>query len=175
MNKQNLSSGNIVIYVVVGILVTFISLKFVLPRFGIDLFKGRDNSIEYSHADGFPRTINVSEEFNKVRLIITDQQKLKEAIEAIDKNKEIKIPQINFERKVALFVTSKTRNGSGYETRIKKIMKDNEDLSVEIRETEPGETCINTQQLNVPMDLIILDKVTASIDFDVVKYVKQCN
>ena len=76
---------------------------------------------------------------------------------------------------MALFVTSKTREKGGYETRIKKIVKDNEDLIIEIRDSEPGDTCINTQQLNIPMDLVVLDKVDLSIEFDVVKFVKECN
>ena len=120
-------------------------------------------------------TAGTSADINKTRLVIRDKDSLKEAIAAIDKNNEIKIPKVNFERKMALFVTSKTREKGGYETRIKKIVKDNEDLIIEIRDSEPGDTCINTQQLNIPMDLVVLDKVDLSIEFDVVKFVKECN
>ncbi len=176
MTKTNeKSSGNIVIILVILVVFVFIFFKFVAPRLGIKLFKGDSNSIEYSHADGFPKSLNVSEQFEKARLVIKSQEELKSAIEAVDKNREIKIPQVNFDRKIALFVTSKTRSTGGYETRIKKINKDKDDLIVQVRDTEPGKTCIATEQLNLPMDLVILDKTELSVEFDVVKATKECN
>src|SRR3990167_2564033 len=114
-NKSN--SGNVIIYVIVGVVLLFLFLKFVGPKIGIKIFENRGNSIEYAHAEGFPRTINVSADINKTRLVIRDKDSLKEAIAAIDKNNEIKIP----------------------------------------------------------MDLVVLDKVDLSIEFDVVKFVKECN
>lgn len=178
MTKQvqnSKSSGNILIIVILAVVGIFLLLKFVAPALGIKLFGKNANSIEYSHVEGFPRTLNVTEQFDKTRLVIRDSEALKKAIQMIDKNNEIKIPEINFDRKIALFVTSKTRDVAGFETRIKKITKDKDDLVVEIRDTEPGDTCINTQQQNLPMDLVILDKTDISIEFEVVRYTKECN
>ncbi|MEK7595634.1 MAG: protease complex subunit PrcB family protein [Patescibacteria group bacterium] len=173
--KTKHNSGNILIFVILGIIALLIGLKFFGPKLGLKLFKENDNSIEYSHVEGFPKVIKVNEDVNKTRLVITDEQKLKEALAAIDKNGEIKFPKINFERKMALLVTSKTRQGGGYETRIKKIVQDKDDLVVEIRDTEPGDTCINTEELNLPVDLVLLDKTDLTIEFQVRTYTKECN
>ncbi len=175
IKKTNGTAGNILIYLVVGAVLIFLFVKFVAPRLGIKLFSKNDNSIEYNHAEGFPRSLNVTEQFTKTRLVITNMEDLKKAIAAIDKNNEVKVPQINFDRKTALFVTSRTRPSGGYETRIKKITKDKDDLVVEVRETEPGKTCITTEQLTLPIDLVILDKTDLTIDFEAVKVVKECN
>ncbi len=168
---------NIAIYTAVFLVMGFLILYFVGPKFGINLFgKGKDaNNIEYSRVDGFPRAFNTAEQVNKARLVIKTEEELKQAISNIDKSGEIKLPKINFEKKMALLVTSKTRNTGGYETRIRKIELDKDDLVVTIRDQEPGKTCMTTQQLNVPMDLVVLDKTDLSIEWQVRQEVKECN
>jgi len=175
MSKKNSTSGNVFIYLVIAVVGVFVFVKFIGPQFGINLGKKDANSIEYTHEEGFPRALNVTEQFEKVRLVIKSEEELKNALAAVDKNGEIRLPQINWDRKIALFVTSVTRDAAGYETRIKKITLDQEDLIVEIRDTEPGDTCINTPQLTLPMDLVVLDKTDMTIEFEVVKVVKECN
>ncbi|MBI4091126.1 protease complex subunit PrcB family protein [candidate division WWE3 bacterium] len=175
MSKNKNSQGNVLIYILLAIIAGFIFLKFVGPKLGIKLFRGDKSSIEYAHAEGFPRSLNVVEDFNKTRLVVTNEEELKNAVALVDKNGEVKLPEINFNRKMVLFVTSKTRLTGGYESRIKKIFLDKDDLIVEIRDTEPGETCITTEQKTLPMDLVVLDKTDLSVDFQVVKFVKECN
>jgi hypothetical protein len=88
---------------------------------------------------------------------------------------ELKLPKVNWDKKMVLLVTSKTRNTGGYETRIRKVEMDKDDLVVTIRDQEPGKTCITTQQTNVPMDIVVLDKTDLSIEWQVRQEVKECN
>lgn len=180
MTENNQKTGkiaNIVIYTVVGLIVVFLLLKFVGPKFNIDIFgKGKnDNDIEYSRVKGFPRTIGTSEQLAKTRVVIKSEEELKQALATVDKNGEIELPQINFDKKIALLASSKTRNTGGYEIRIRKIEQDKDDLIVNIRETSPGKTCITTQQMNVPVELVVIDKTDLSVEFNTYQEEKQCN
>lgn len=173
-------------FIIAGILVLaafiFVFINYIAPALDIKipfLKRGNVNAIEYSHAEGFPKVIKVGADFpvtsQKLRAVVRTQEELVANVALININNDVKIPEINFDKKIALFVTSSVKKGGGFETRIKKITKDKDDLVIEIRESEPGKSCINTEELTLPVDLVVLDKTDLTLDFNSVKYIKECN
>jgi hypothetical protein len=84
--------------------------------------------------------------------------------------------QINFDKEVLLGVSSGTYNESMHEIKVRKVYLDKETnkLRVEVRETDPGNSCLTELEKNVAVELVAMSKTEMEIEFDRVKNIVEC-
>ncbi len=127
--------------------------------------------------EGFPTSLVVTEDREKIRKIITNDQELNEFLNDVDPSGLLKVNEkINFDRKLLIGVATKTLDEVDHKFKIKKVYKDKEkkEFLISALEEVPGETCDPDKDKNIWIDLVEIDKTDWKIDFELVKKVVEC-
>ncbi len=136
-----------------------------------------NNEPEVRRLNGFPTVLITEKELDKQRSIITNEEELSKFFNYVDDTGFLILrEQINFDKEILLGTSSSTFNESMHEIKVKKVYIDKEQnkLRVEVRETDPGDTCVTEVQKNIAVDLVAISKTDMEIEFDRVKNTVEC-
>lgn len=75
------------------------------------------------------------------------------------------LPEISFEKKMAIAVFMGTRRSGGYEIMIKKITKKEKEIIVEVEEKEPPPESLRTMALAQPYHIVVIKRPLLPIRF----------
>ena len=65
-------------------------------------------------------------------------------------------PAVDFTRDVVIAVASGQRSSGGYEIAVQRVTRTGNALSIDVVETAPGPTCVTTQALTQPIDVVVV-------------------
>jgi len=136
----------------------------------------RKNTIR--RIDGFPTIVYTSNNVEKQRSVIKNQQELAEILNKVDSTGLLKVNgPINFDREYLIAVSTETKEKTGISIKIRKIEEDKENnkLKVFIRETELEENCEIELDKNLALDIVAISKTDIEIEFDREKRTEPCN
>ena len=167
------------LFPIVVLIVLLIGGGYLLAKDDIKLPFQDSDAVRVRRIANFPTVVPVIEEnIEKQRRIIKSQDELNKFLNDISPESYLKVTEtINFNREFVIAVSSDTHRSGGHDIKIRKIYSKPESnkLTVSVRERFPGKTCVTTQELNVAIDLITIRNTDATIDFERVKEVYECN
>lgn len=149
----------------------------------IKLPKREDKLTKIIRIQGFPARVSVDGDREKVRRVITSKKELMDFLAEVDPQKTLKLTdEPDFSKHVVVASSTETLQGTLNSYRIKRIVKDVEDkeLTVEQELILPMEECPNKEteedrvKKSIVVDLIMLNKTTWKIDFDLLKKELPC-
>jgi hypothetical protein len=70
-------------------------------------------------------------------------------------------PAVDFSRDLVIVVAAGQRPTGGHEIAVSKVSQANGELRVEVVETTPGPNCMSTSALTQPVDVVVVQGVTA--------------
>lgn len=85
------------------------------------------------------------------------------------------MPLVNFETHQILAVFDGTHPSGGYDVRVEKIVDDGQNRHVTITHVSPSETCVVSDAITSPFELVIVPKSTARIVREDLEEVRECN
>jgi septum formation inhibitor MinC len=127
--------------------------------------------------EGYPKNIKSNKVIEKTRNLITSKEDYDKLVaELFDNPAEIPMPAVDFSTNKILLVTSKTNDTTGYKIKIESVIKNEQEQKLEtiIRNSKPGETCVNTEEKNVSVDMVLLDNDSFDLKFDKVDRTEEC-
>lgn len=161
------------VFVIVGLI--FI-LGFVLLRENIlDFLKPYPYAMKRTEA--YPKIVKSTKIIEKTRAVVNSKEEYDAKIaELFDNPAEVPMPTVDFETSKLLIVTSETNDTEGYRVKVESVIKNEQEQKLEtlIRHTKPGETCVNTEEKNVAVDMVILEKNSWDLKFDKVERTEEC-
>lgn len=161
------------VFVIVGLI--FI-LGFVLLRENIlDFLKPYPYAMKRTEA--YPKIVKSTKIIEKTRVVVNSKEEYDAKIaELFDNPAEVPMPTVDFETSKLLIVTSEMNDTEGYRVKVESVIKNEQEQKLEtlIRHTKPGETCVNTEEKNVAVDMVILEKNSWDLKFDKVERTEEC-
>ena len=113
----------------------------------------------------------------KVNRVISNQNDFNEVWDKAFSNftdKE-KTPEIDFKNKLILLVTMGQKNSGGYTIKIDQLTETQDNITVTILETSPGKSCVTSEVLTFPYQIVEIDKTTKKLVFETKEKVYDCN
>jgi len=166
---------NLLIPVFIIVALIFI-LGFVLLRENVlDFLKPYPYAMK--RVEGYPKNIKSSKVIEKTRNVVSSKEDYDKLVaELFDNPADIPMPAVDFSSHKILIVTSETNDTTGYKVKIESVIKNDEAQNLEtiIRHTKPGETCVNTEEKNVSIDMVLLDRESYDLKFDKVERTEEC-
>ena len=173
--KAKLRISLLPVIVIIGII---LSAGFLLLSNEFDVAKMFEKST-LRRIEGFPTIVYTSNDVEKQRLVIKNEQELAELLNKVDSTGLLEVNEsINFDNEYLIAVSTETENRSGIDVRIRKVEIDTDSntLKVLIRETELDDSCIEIEEDKyVSLDIVAISKTDMNIEFDREKRVEFCN
>lgn len=98
------------------------------------------------------------------------QEFWREAMDQRDSNP----PEIDFSRHMVVAAAMGRRPTGGYSIDIERAYRDDEGLTLVVRETSPGPNCILTQALTAPIVAVAVPSDDAPVNFEVSSRIEEC-
>jgi len=83
-------------------------------------------------------------------------------------------PAVDLTRKMVVLLALGPRNTGGFDIRVDSISAEGAGAVVRYTVTSPGPTCMNTQALTSPVDVVSVPRVDGQIRFDARRVVQPC-
>ncbi len=161
----------LILGIIVGAGYMLMKGEFKLPKLTKDI-------TEVRRLEGFPTVVKTTKVMDKQRVIITNDTELNNFLNEIDPSGQLVLnDNIDFEKEILIGATTETLQTTGYTFKVKKIYanKEDETLTISLRETKSGDTCIVENETNVAVDLVAITKTDWKINFERVKEIAECN
>lgn len=176
MNEKNITLyiSLLPLIIIVGLV---LGAGYLLLGEDVDLPRIFSANPRIKRLEGFPTTLNVTEDRDKIRLVITNEEELNKFLNSVDNSGLLTLKEkVNFARKVLIGVATKTLEEEDHRFKVRKVYKDkeNETLLVSLLQENPGETCNPELDKNIWIDLVEIDKTEWKIDFELVRKTIEC-
>lgn len=174
------SSMNLVPVILIFVLILGAGYLLLKDTFKLPWFK-KDNTIEITRLEGFPRGWETQNDIRKTRKVIKNESELKEFLAYATINDEDTLngilKSVDFDKESLLGVTSETQDETEGLIRVKRVEIDKakKRLHVRIIQYKPDATCVPEIKKNILVDMVKIDKSDNEIDFDVVKENRSCD
>ncbi|HPD73872.1 MAG TPA: hypothetical protein PLX95_01090 [bacterium] len=127
--------------------------------------------------EGFPTVIYTDKQIEKTRKVITSEQELAEFLNLIDETGILTVKEkVDFEKNVVVAVSTETNEETGHKIKIRKVYEDKvkDKILIEFEEVNPEDDCKMEIDKNIAVDLVMLSKTDAKVDFEKVTKVIEC-
>jgi len=127
--------------------------------------------------EGFPTVIYTDKQIEKTRKVITSEQELAEFLNLIDETGILTVKEkVDFEKNVVVAVSTETNEETGHKIKIRKVYEDKvkDKILIEFEEVNPEDDCKMEIDNNIAVDLVMLSKTDAKVDFEKVTKVIEC-
>ncbi len=84
------------------------------------------------------------------------------------------IPDVDFSKNYVVAMFMGSRNTGGYTLKFDKVIKRADDLTVSAYETSPGKTCIVTEAISQPYEIIKIPRIEKKVKFIRKQKVNEC-
>ena len=131
-----------------------------------------DNKVEVRRLEGFPTSLDVTEDLDKRREIIRTEEELNEFLNAVDPAGLLIVKDnINFDKEILVGVVTKTLDEDGHEFKVRKVYKNDGEgeLLVSLTRIDPAEDCNMEPVKNIWIDLVSVSNTDLDFDFELVK------
>lgn len=170
-NKSNLLIPVIVIVVLIGVLGAVLMKENIL-----DLFDSSKNAL--TRIEAYPKVIKSNKNIERERAVITSKEEFDAlAAKILDNPSELAFPEVNFEKENLLVVTTQKNETTGYTIKVKSAKKNEAEnkLEILIQLNKPGESCVNSEEPNIAVDIVKISKDSGQVSFDKEEKTVECN
>jgi len=169
--KSNLLIPVAVIVVLIAVLGVVLMKENLL-----DIFDSSKNAL--TRIEGYPKIVKSSKAAERERVVVKSKQEFDELVSKITDNpSELKFPDVNFDKENLLVVTTQKNDTTGYTIKIKSARKNEAEnkLEVLIQLNKPGESCVNSEETNIAVDVVKIAKDSGEISFEKEEKTVECN
>lgn len=169
--KSNLLIPVVVIIVLIAVLGIVLMKENLL-----DIFDTSKNAL--TRIETYPKIIKSSKNVERQREVISSKTEFDAlASKILDNPNDLAFPQVNFDNEKLLVVTTQKNETTGYTIKIKSVKKNEAEkkLEVLIQLNKPGESCVNSEEPNIAVDIVKISKDSGDISFDKEERTIECN
>lgn len=170
-NKSNLLIPVAVIVVLIAVLGAVLMKENIL-----DLFDTSKNAL--TRIEAYPKIIKSTKNIERQRSVITSKEEFDAlASKILDNPSELVLPDVDFSRENLLVVTTQKNDTTGYTIKVKSAKKNDAEnkLEILIQLNKPGESCVNSEESNIAVDMVKIAKDSGQVSFDKEERTVECN